>query len=290
MKSNPMVARAGRNRKVMGKRELKRAMAARAAAPADPAVVGIDGEQRRLVPLGDTVTVRPDGLVEVPASPGSPWTVLVTEHPDLAPTTEQRVVMARQVLDRKDRGAYVKLVAPTAVNEEQSIQPQGEVGMGNKTAGAGALPAGLDEKEIVAAHAKNREEVLAREAEAKVKAEAKAKADAEAAAKAAKARKKAKGRDVAPKSKPAPTPSAPAAAAKPGKKARPGDYEPTQAFVVLKDNTRSGHMKTFMAAAGQLKKFTRKALVDATKTKVTADRAERYFDYCLYQRLIGPAK
>jgi hypothetical protein len=226
-------------------------------------------------------------LREVPAAEGSPHHVLVI---DGLPTTEQRVEMAKRVQQHQGRGAYVQLRRLHEAKQQQP-QPEEQVMTKKGEATAGALPAGVDVKEIEAAHAANAKEVAEREKEKAAEAAAKLKAEEKKRTAQAKARK----RDATPKTKPKPEQTAaakPAAkATAPAKGGRPAKAaDPDQKYRVVKDNTRSGHMKVFMAKAAELKTFTRQSLVDATKGKVTADRAERYFDYCLYKRLIGEAK
>lgn len=240
------------------------------------------------------------GLLDVPAHPGSPYYVLTVKGGGL-PTTAQRVLMAQRAQQHNGAGAYARrrVAQEQQGNHEEAVQPQpeGEAKMTSKTT-TGALPAGIDPKEIQRAFTKSNEETAEREAASKKEEAKKAKAEEQQRKAQAAARKRAKAEGVSPAKHASAKPEAAPAkskgkeqpAAAPSKGGRPAKADdPNARYVVAKDNTRSGHMKVFMAGAAQLKKFTRLELVNATKAKVTVDRAERYFDYCLYKRLIKPA-
>lgn len=79
-----------------------------------------------------------------------------------------------------------------------------------------------------------------------------------------------------------------ARAAKSGKLAKVNDE---QRYVVALNNTRSGHMKTFMDAAEKFGKrgFRRADLVAATRKALTEERATTYFGYCVYRQLFKAA-
>lgn len=79
-----------------------------------------------------------------------------------------------------------------------------------------------------------------------------------------------------------------ARAAKGGKPAKVNDE---QRYVVALNNTRSGHMKTFLDAAEKFGKrgFKRADLVDATKKALGEERATNYFGYCVYKKLFKAA-
>lgn len=239
------------------------------------------------------------GLVEVPGAPGSPYKMLTTRD-GAVPNLAQRVAMAKRAQELGAQCAYVQTRAIREQQEQQQgkqqHQPPQERAMTteklDQAAAAGVLPKPQDVQKAFDA---NQKEVAKREAAEKKAAAEKAKAEEAARKKAAKQRKAAKALDVTPRAsaKPAATKDRTTSVAtrqpsvKGGRPAKAED--PNQQYVVLKDNTRSGHMKTFMTEATRLKKFTRAQLVAATKSKVTADRAERYFDYCLYKKLIKAA-
>jgi hypothetical protein len=205
------------------------------------------------------------GLREVEAAPGSHYKMLVA---DGAPTVAQRVLMAKRVQEHQGRGHYVQAVRSKLTKEvemSKKDKDEGRPAHHFHSSNAGLTPEEIDRKLATPAPADK----------------PRAKFAAALGERAAGKPQAAKPQAAKPRAKASKPPAKPARAGRPAK-----DVDAGQVYVVKKDNTRSGHMKTFMAAAGQLKKFTRQQLLDATKAKVTATRAERYFDYCLYKGLI----
>lgn len=233
------------------------------------------------------------GLREVPAAPGSPYGVLVVADGG-APNAAQRSAMARYLLrEQAQAGRYVPQIA-----RRQRPQPnQNEEDMAKTSSG---IP-GFSTEAITRAHQANAKEHAAQEV-TKAKAAAQQAQEAARAAEAArKARKAAKGRDVTPKftaplvgARPKDDTAQPARAkaSAPAPRGRPRKgFPPETKFHVVKDPTKSGMSKLFLATATKLKKFTRAELVAASRKALQGeDRASKFFDFFVAKQAFAPIK
>lgn len=161
---------------------------------------------------------------------GTHYTLVTMKDKEKIPTLEQRVEIAKRL---NEVGPKLPRYIPGATRmdaDKPSQSAQRIIGEATKheekkmtKKGAGALPAGIDPKEIEKAHAQSVKEAEERDRQKAKEDKAKAKKEEADRAAAAKARKKLKGKSVAPtraQAKPDPKP-AKGKAAKPDAVAKP---------------------------------------------------------------------